>query len=430
MLQITSFDKNSIGKNCGLKKGDVITAFDGKKAEDMLDVAYYDCQENFSVTVSRGGNLLTFDVVKPAEIGLGLNFADSSYVEPRHCANKCKFCFVDQLPKGKRPTLYVKDDDWRLSFVSGNYVTLTNLSQSDVSRILERKYSPLYVSVHATNDDVRRDLLGNPSACEIMPLLRKFAVAGIKMQTQIVMCPGLNDGEVLKQSLADLFSLYPAVESVAVVPVGLTCYRQGLTEIAPVTKQIACDTLDLVTAFDNDCFAKNGEHFAFCSDEMYVVAERDFPPYEFYGDFNQIENGVGIVADFTDKFGEALSSAKRVRNKSFTVVTGVSASKVVNDQINLLKSKFPSAKVNVLTVENGFFGPSVTVSGLLVGADVATAVQNFDGAGDVILLPRVMLREIADVFLDDMTLKQFKKIVNKKVQITRDGYELVSAILE
>ncbi len=430
MLKIRSLDKNSAAQRLGLKKDDVIVAFNGQPATDMLDVAYFDSQSDFSVTVERKGVRLNFDVHKNAALPMGWDFYDESYIEPRWCANKCVFCFVDQLPKGQRKTLYVKDDDWRLSFVSGNFVTLTNVSDSDIARIKEKKFSPLYVSVHATDDALRRKLLGNPSARPIMPLLKELADSGIVLYTQVVMCPGLNDGKVLQKTMEDLFSLYPAVQNLAVVPVGLTKYRCGLRDIQPVSKQIAAETVDAVESFDARCAEAAGEHFAYCSDEMYVYAQRELPSYEYYGDFPQLENGVGLVADMRYQFDLALRDAVSAKKGSFTVVTGVAATPFIEQVLDKARHLFPLLNVNVVTVVNKFFGETVTVAGLVVGRDIADALKGRADVGDTLLLPRVMLRETEDVFLDGMTLSELKKITGKKVIVTADGYDFCQAILE
>ncbi len=430
MLKILQLDKNSIAEKIGLQKDDVIVAFDGQRANDMLDVAYFDSQSDFQLTVDRDGQSLIFCVQKPAYQPMGWDFYDESYIEPRWCANKCVFCFVDQLPKGQRPTLYVKDDDWRLSFVSGNYVTLTNISDAEIDRILDKKFSPLYVSVHATDDCVRKMLLGNQKARPIMPLLKRLADGGITMFTQVVMCPNLNDGAILKQTLADLYSLYPAVKNVAIVPVGLTKHRSQLSKIEMVSEAVANETVNTVECFDQKCFQQNGEHFAYCSDEMYIFAKRQLPSHEYYGDFDQLENGVGIVADTRYQFHMALQQSKKAKKGSFTIVTGVSAAPILQQLVEQAKEKHPKLKANVLPVTNQFFGESVTVAGLVVGQDIVSALKNATNVGDTLLLPRVMLREIEDVFLDGMTLQQLKKISGKKIQIVADGYELCQALLE
>ena len=430
MIKISNLERNSIAKRLGLRKNDEIVAFNDEPCKDMLDVAYFDSQSQFTVTVKRGKQLLTFEVKKDEKRDMGWNFYDESYIEPRWCANKCIFCFVDQLPKGQRKTLYVKDDDWRLSFVSGNFVTLTNLTDNELARIKDKKFSPLYVSVHATDDEVRRKLLGNAKARPIVPLLKELAASGITMYTQVVMCPDYNDGEVLAKTMSDLFALYPAVQNLAVVPVGLTKYRCGLQALQQVDKAVASQTIDMVEAFDAQCVKSTGSHFVYCSDEMYVLAEREIPPYEYYGDFEQLENGVGLVADMRYQFDLALRDAVAAKKQSFTVVTGVAATPFVQQVIDKAKHLFPELKANVVTVINKFFGESVTVAGLVVGRDIVDTLRGRNDLGEVLLLPRVMLRETEDVFLDGMTLDELKRIVGKKVVITSDGYDFCQAMLE
>ena len=430
MIKISRLDKNSIAAKLGLKKNDVIVSFNGEPACDMLDVAYFDSQAVFSLTVERKGKQFTFDVKKDANEAMGWDFYDECYIEPRWCANKCLFCFVDQLPKGQRKTLYVKDDDWRLSFVSGNFVTLTNVTDAEIARIKDKKFSPLYVSVHATDDGVRRKLLGNEKARPIMPLLNELANSGITLYTQVVMCPDINDGQVLRKTMEDLFSLYPAVQNLAVVPVGLTKHRCGLRNLHPVSKDCASVTIDAVESFDATCFARTGQHFVYCSDEMYVIAEREIPSYEYYGEFEQLENGVGLVADMRYQFELALRDAVAAKKGSFTVVTGVAATPFVQQVLDKAKQQFPELNVNVVTVVNKFFGETVTVAGLVVGQDIVSTLAGRADVGDTLLLPRVMLKETEDVFLDGMTLDELKKAVGKKIVITADGYEFCQAILE
>lgn len=430
MLKISRLDKKSIARKLGLKKDDEIVAFNGEVAKDMLDVAYFDSQACFTVTVERKGRRVTFDVSKDANEAMGWDFYDECYIEPRFCANKCVFCFVDQLPKGQRKSLYVKDDDWRLSFVSGNFVTLTNVTDAEIQRIKDKQFSPLYVSVHATDDDVRGRLLGNSKARPIMPLLRELANSGITLYTQVVMCPNFNDGQVLQKTMEDLFSLYPAVQNLAVVPVGLTKHRCDLYSLQPVSKQQAYATIEMVERFDSVCVAKTGQHFAYCSDEMYVIAERDIPSYDYYGDFEQIENGVGLVADMRYQFDLAFNNAVAAKANSFSVVTGVAATSFIQQELDKARQRFPKLCANVITVVNRFFGDTVTVAGLVVGQDILSTLKGRDDVGDTLLLPRVMLKETEDVFLDGMTLDELKKATGKKIIIVADGYELCQAILE
>lgn len=430
MLKISNIEKKSVAQKVGLKKDDEILAFCGETAQDMLDVAYYDSLAEFDITVLRGNKQKILHVSKDAMQPMGWDFYDECYIEPRWCANKCVFCFVDQLPKGQRKTLYVKDDDWRLSFASGNFVTLTNITDKELERIEQKKFSPLYVSVHATDEELRKKLLGNPKARPILPLLKRFADSGITMFTQIVMCPNLNDGAQLEKTLKDLYALFPAVQNVAVVPVGLTKHRDKLCELTPVDENVAAKTVDFVEKFDAKCFAEHGKHFAYCSDEMYLYAKRDVPNFEYYGDFEQLENGVGLIADFRYQFDLAFDSAVAAKKGSFTVVTGVSATPLIEETIAKAKKKFPDLNMNVVTVTNKFFGETVTVAGLVVGQDIVEALEAHTGVGDTLLLPRVMLREIEDVFLDGMTLQQLKDITGKEIVVTADGYELCEAVLE
>ena len=431
MLKISYLPHNSIAYKSGLRKDDVIVAFNGNKAEDMLDVAYYDSQDKFDVTVLRKDKQLTLSVDKAAEYPMEWDFYEQCYITPKWCANKCIFCFVDQLPANQRETLYVKDDDWRLSFVSGNFVTLTNVSDREIQRICDKKFSPLYISVHATDDDVRRKLLGNMRARDIMPLLKQFAASGITMHTQVVMVADYNDGDVLQKTMEDLYSLYPAVASLAVVPVGLTKYRKNLADIQPVSQQVAYKTVKQVEQFDKKVFDKHGNHFVYCSDEMYIYAELPIPDYSYYDDFEQLENGVGLVADLRYQFELAFADAKSAKNKSFTLITGVSATPFLQELLDKAKNKFEGLQANIVTVVNKFFGETVTVAGLVVGQDIVSTVEQCkDSVGDVVLLPRVMLRETEDVFLDGMTLQQLQEKLGKPIEIVADGYELCRALLE
>ncbi len=430
MLKILSIPHNNIAHKAGLRTDDVIVSFDDKPALDMLDVAYYDCQEKFDITVARGNNQVVVHIDKPAYMPLEWEFYEQCYIEPRWCANKCLFCFVDQLPKGQRETLYVKDDDWRLSFVSGNYVTLSNISDKELDRICANKYSPLYISVHATDDDMRRTLLGNPRARSIMEIMTKLADNDITMHTQVVLAPNYNDKQQLARTMSDLYSLYPKVATLAVVPVGLTGHRDGLPTMTPVSRQLADDTIDMVEQFDAKVYDKHGSHFVYCSDEMYVYSSKDIPSYEYYGDFEQIENGIGLVADLRYQFELAFFDATTAKKGSFTAVTGVSATPFVQELFDKASAKFAGVNANVVTITNKFFGESVTVAGLIVGGDIVDQLAGRSDIGDTILLPRVMLREIEDVFLDGMTLDELKSKLNKEIIVVADGYELCQAILE
>ena len=428
MLKVSKVDKNGIGYNFGIASGDELVAIDGMPIADILDFEYFDGQSNFVLTISRNGETFDLPITKDDYVSLGITFTEECYLLPRGCANKCIFCFVDQLPKNQRKTLYVKDDDWRLSFASGTYVTLTNLKEGEKERIAQRKYSPIYVSVHATDDQVRRFMLGNQKAQPLMPLLKYFADNGIVMHTQIVVCAGVNDGQVLKQTLMDLYSLYPYVKSVAVVPVGLTCHRQNLYPIIPITQSQAQSILDICEDFNAQVFDKVNENFIYCSDEMYLRAKCDLPTADFYGDYDQIENGVGLITKFEDEFNSALSLAKRPKLGSYTLLTGESAFPFINDLCSKLNERFARIKLQVKKMTNNFVGNTVTVAGLLTGQDMVKQLKG-QKLFKTVLIPKVMMKETQDVFLDGMTLKQFSKAIGRKVIVVDcDGFSFIKAI--
>lgn len=425
-MKIIGTQKNSPARRLKIPPGELVE-IGGEKAADILDVAYYDGMNEFSVTVETGDGLVTKNVKKDSAEELGLILDDDSYLKPNFCRNKCIFCFVDQLPKGMRKTLYVKDDDWRLSFACGNYVTFTNLTDEDKHRIVAKKFSPLYVSVHATDTDLRRFLLGNPKAEPIMPLLKLFAENGITMNTQIVLCPDINDGENLRKTLRDLRSLYPSVKSVAIVPVGLTCHREKLFDLKPYTVSQAREVILLVDGFNREAFG-GGEGFAYCSDEFYIDAGLPLPDADKYGDFDQIENGVGIVAQMRHEFNLAISDATSAKETSFTLVCGESGKAHVEEMVKTAEKLFPKLKTEVIAIKNDFFGHTITVSGLVTGRDIAAQLHGRE-VGDVVLIPAVMLREFQDVFLDGTTLAGLEKTLGRKIEKITDGYALCAALL-
>lgn len=430
MLKILYVEPYSVGAEIGLEQGDAITHFNNEPVADILDYEYFEGQECFSITIlAKTGESVVVDIEKDVDETLGLVFEDKHYLTPRACRNKCIFCFVDQLPKGMRKSLYFKDDDWRMSFAAGSYVTFTNLTEDEKQRICDKKFSPLYVSVHATDDVVRRNMLQNQTATEILPLMKKFGKNGVTMHTQIVLCPDVNDKQVLQKSLEDLYALYPMVQTLSVVPVGLTKYRNGLKDLKMVDEHIANEVLDMVESFAQKCYEQSGTHFVYCSDEFYVTAQRDIPSYEYYENFAQIENGVGMLAKFKREFDEGKEVFSRAKNKKFTIATGDSAFEFISSLVGELKDKF-NVKADVVMIKNKFFGESVTVSGLLTAPDILYTLES-QNVGDVLLLPRSLLRETEDVFLDGMTLDEFKIKVGKEVQIVEnDGFDFCAHLLE
>lgn len=429
MLKIIGVQKNTVAAKLKICNG-ILMKFNDETAYDMLVSSYYETESDFTVTVmNQAKELVCYQVHKSCDEPLGIIYDEDSYLVSRSCCNKCIFCFIDQLPKGMRDTLNVKDDDWRMSFACGNYVTFTNLTKIDVERIIKRKYSPMYVSVHATEQKLRNYMIGNPKAKPIMELLKLFSDNDIIMHAQIVVVPGVNDADALKKTLTDLYSLYPKVASVAVVPVGLTKHREGLAQLKPFDATNAPAVIKIVEDFAKTCFDKTEDYFCYCSDEFYLDAEIDIPPYEYYGDFLQIENGVGLVAQFIDDFDYALSVSKSAKKDSFTIITGVSAKPYIDKQIIKVKNKYPNSLIDVIAIENDFFGHTVTVAGLVTGQDIIAQTKN-KRLNDVVLLPSVMLREIEDVFLDGLTLEQLKKALNRPIIKCADGYDLVKELCD
>lgn len=422
-MEICEVSPEGIGEELGLLPGDDLFEFDGRKVRDLLDYIFFDSRESFSMSVRRGEETLLFDIEKEEDETLGLQFSDNG-LKAISCQNRCIFCFVDQLPKGMRKTLYVKDDDYRHSLIYGNYVTLTNLKPEDMSRILEYGMSPLYVSVHTTDPDLRRRMLRNKRAGEILEHLKTLTAHGIRIHAQIVMCPGWNDGEELLRTLHDLAALSPGLRSVAIVPLGMTKHREGLEPLSPVTEQIAARTLDDVAAFRAELEQEGNILEVWCSDEFYIRAGREIPPPVYYGDFAQIEDGVGILSRFELDLEEELEAfrAEGVSSGDFIpadAVSGVSAFAFLSNISERLNAEFGKI-ITLHCIENRFFGKSITVSGLLTGQDLCSQLAG-KLAGARLVLPRVMLRDKTSVFLDDMTVEELARRLKTEIVISEPG---------
>lgn len=425
MAKIVAIDKGSIGEEIGLEVGDEIIGFNGEEMVDVLDYAYYDSQDSFTVDVkSKQGDIVEVEIEKDYDETLGLTLDESVQLEPMRCKNKCVFCFVDQLPKGMRETLYVKDDDYRLSFVSGNYVTLSNIGQKHLDRIVKLHLSPLYISVHCYDRDLKTRLIANPEGAKVFDKMRFLADNGIVMHTQIVLCKGLNDGQELARTLEELRNLYPSVASVAVIPVGLTCHRQGLYPVESFDVKSSGEVVELVEAFNKKC----GGNFCWCSDEFYIKAARSLPTYGEYGDFCQIENGVGLCAEFINSFEGALANAKGSdKDMEIAVITGQSFKGILSNLCKSLKVKFPNLRMRICDVYNDFFGRSITVSGLVTPTDIIKQVRDMP---KYTLIPSTMLREFTDTFLDGYTVAQLEEAINTNIKVSQGGESMVNIIDE
>lgn len=410
-----------LAEKFGFRLGDDVIEMGGYPFQDVLDFLYYDNEKKFDAVVLRDGKERKIKVRKKEGESLGLEFEEMEVIR---CKNKCVFCFVDQLPKGLRDTLYVKDDDYRLSFISGCYVTMTNVKEEDVERIIRLKLSPLYISVHAFDDDKRVALVKNPNTRNLIKLMERLGRAGIEMHTQLVIVPELNDGATLIESIEGLHSV-TGVQSVAVVPVGITGHRDGLTQIRPVTKDEANETIDHVEWLNQ----KYGGDFCWCSDEYYLKAERSIPDFTFYGNFDQIENGVGLVADFAINLDYSLGEVESKQyHGNVTMITGTSFAPVLDKEKTKIESKL-GLKVDVKGVLNTFFGESVTVAGLVTGGDIIAQAKDKDT--DVYVIPDNMLREFTTTFLDDTTVDELEQKLNKPVLVVaHNGTDVVNKLVE
>ena len=427
MSYITDISKSSpfFGK---LKEGDVLLEVNGHKIHDILDYMYHSVSDDVSLSILRDGKEL--NVTAKNKTGhLGLTFDSFLMDEHRSCKNKCVFCFIDQLPKHMRDTMYYKDDDFRLSLLQGNYVTLTNLTPEDVDRICGLRVSPLNVSVHATDGDVRVRMMKNPNAKNIMQLLERFSDAGINLRCQIVLCKGFNDGEILKKSLEDLKALFPAVSSVSIVPVGLSRFRDGLEPLVAFDSEECAEIIDMVDSFGNACVEEYGTRIFYCSDEFYVTSGRPVPEYDYYEEFEQLEDGVGMLTSFIEEFDDAVDSLDACdKKKKLTFVSGMIMRNTLPERIEKLKRKLIGLEAEIAFIRNDYFGENVTVTGLITGSDIIAQLKG-KTLGDAIVIPSVMLRD--DKFLDDISVSDVEKELGVRVErIPCDGASSVESIAD
>lgn len=424
---IERVEAGSIAEEAGLERGDEIIAINGSPLGDLIDYRYLSADDYIEVEVRKtDGEEWLLEIEKEFDDELGIGFTSETFDGLRRCQNKCVFCFLDQMPLGMRRTLYVRDDDYRMSFLHGNFVTLTNLRPGELDRIIEMRLSPLYISVHATEPTARTGLLHNKKSGELMPILRRLAEADIEVNCQVVLCPGRNDGAVLDQTIADLAELWPHTNSLAIVPVGLTRYRQGLPEVAGVTAADAARTVRQVEAWQAKLAERDIDEFLFLADEFYLTAGIAMPPYEEYGNFPQLENGVGLVRLFEEEFrvAEAAFPAS-VPARRVLIVTGVSTAPLLTELCERL-TRVPGMTAEVLPVANRFFGASVTVAGLLTGQDIRAALAE-QGQYDEVLIPAVALRFEGDRFLDDITPVQLAEETGQQIRIVPVNGEAFAA---
>lgn len=428
---IKGIEKGSIAEELGLTPGDELVSINGTEIIDIFDYEYLVKDEYLNILVRKpDGEEWELEIEKDYDEDLGIIFDDGIMDSYRSCRNKCIFCFIDQMPPGMRKTLYFKDDDARLSFLQGNYITLTNLSDEEVDRIIFYKLSPINISVHTTNEELRCKMLNNRFAGRSLAIMKRLKEAGITMNGQIVLCKGWNDKEELEKTIHDLSAFIPEMQSVSVVPVGLTKYREHLTPLEKFTADDSKEVIETVRRWQNIFIQYYNTRFVYAADEWYINAGLPIPDEKEYEGYPQLENGVGMIRSFMDEFYGYLNKLKGdKREKEISVATGVLASPYISRMVKDLTDKFPNIKINIYTIENDFFGKDITVVGLLTGRDIIRQLEG-KNLGKALLLPDVLLRHGENVLLDDITTEDIEIALQTNICIVKsDGKSFIDAIL-
>lgn len=432
MVRIINVVQDSIADKNGIVKGDQLISVNGHEIRDVLDYRFYLTDTEVEISVQRNEEKISFVSKKQMYDDIGLEFETPLMDNKHRCENKCIFCFIDQLPKGMRESLYFKDDDSRLSFLHGNYITLTNLEDRDIDRIIEMHISPVNVSVHTTNPDLRCKMMHNKRAGEVLAYLERLTKGGIDLCAQIVLCRDVNDGIELEKSLNDLAKLYPRIQSVAIVPSGLTAYREKLYPLKAFDKESSLKVIKQVEKINSIYSKKYGKNLFFCSDEFYLMAEKKLPKDKFYEDYSQIENGVGMLRSFdieVNSFVKTLSQQEKSVKRDISIATGESAYEFICKIVSKIQKKCKNLNCKVYKIQNDFFGHSITVAGLVTGVDLIKQLKGQE-LGNELLISRAMLRSDEDVFLCDTTLDELESALNiKAVPVAQDGVSFVQALL-
>ena len=445
---------DSIGKEMDIEVGDILLNINGQPISDIIEYRYYISDEYLEMDIQKNnGEIWTLEIEKEYDEDLGLEFENPIIDQSKNCQNQCIFCFIDQLPEDMRKTLYFKDDDSRLSFLQGNYITLTNMKEEEIQRIIDYRISPINLSVHTTNPTLRKQMLNNKKAGSILKIMKDFNDHEIKMNCQIVLCPGVNDGENLNQTIMDLKEL-EHIQSTAIVPVGLTKYREGLFLMKPYDQMGATKVIDQVEAWQKKVLQEKGRRFVHLSDEFYILANRKFPEVEDYEGFPQIENGVGLVTKFNSEVEEELTQWKASHPKIFQtdgikpeatnekvkiqLVTGTLAKEFIESIANKIRKNIPSIEIEVIPVKNRFFGETITVSGLVTGGDILETIKNKEinridkkDCKTVTMIPKAMLKAEENVFLDDLTLKDLEYGLEGEVVVSQvEGKDFINKVIK
>lgn len=418
---ISNVRRHSLAEKAGIQPGEKLCSVNGCNVQDIIDLSFLTSDEVVELEIeSAAGAKRLVQIEKYPDEDLGLEFESAVFDKVRTCYNNCIFCFVDQMIPGMRPGLYVRDDDYRLSFLYGNFITLTNMCDEDFDRIIRTHLSPLYISVHATDSDVRCKMMNNRFAGQLMEKINRLLEAGIQIHTQIVCCPGYNDGEVLKRTFADLYALHPGVLTMAVVPVGLTKHREHLHPMRTFTPQEAAEIVDAVSGWQKQCREETGKSFVYLGDEFYLLADKELPPSEYYDGFPQLENGIGLTRNFLNEWDMALKTLQYADGAEQAVIpVGESAFRVLQPMMEAFNRQY-GTKHSFVSVKNLFFGGHVNVTGLLTGGDILAAVKDCER----LILPGVVLNN-DNLFLDNMSLDDFKRSFQGKVEIAKDAGELL-----
>lgn len=431
-IPIKSVKKGSIAEEMEIEAGDFLLSVNDEEIKDILDYKFQIFDENIVVTIEKqNGEEWDLEIEKEDNEDLGIEFEEQLIEPARNCANKCIFCFMDQLPKNVRSTLVFKDDDFRLSFMTGNYVTLTNSGYKDLDRIIKYHLSPINISVHATDGEVRKMMLNNKTADKILDYIKYLTDHKIAVNAQIVLCPGINDGKILDKTIKDLSKFFPYLQCIAIVPVGLTKYRDGLYPLTTFDKESATVVINQVEGWQKKFKEKYNSNIVFVADEFYVVANRRLLSYKSYEDFPQLEDGIGMLAKFKHEFDveiKKLDENLKI-DRTVSIATGKLAYKFIKNLATKLENRVEGLKINVYQIENTFFGPQITVTGLLTGGDI---VNQLSGKilGERLILSSSMLKDDEDIFLDDMTLKELEKNLKTKAIITSwEGADFIEKIL-
>ena len=432
MVKICSVESGSYAEKKGIKPNEFLISINKNKITDVLDYRFYCTEKKIKLLIEdENGKQRKVRIKKDEYDDIGLEFESYLMDAHRSCKNKCIFCFIDQMPKGMRETLYFKDDDARLSFLFGNYITLTNVTDEEIDRIIKMHITPINISVHTTNPELRCKMMNNRFAGDALKHMYRLCENGIKINCQLVLVPGYNDGEELKKTLADLKALYPQVESVAAVPVGLTKHREGLAELKPFDKQSAKEVVDIMNAFGDECEKEFKTRLFYPSDEFFNLAEIPMPDEKYYGDMLQLENGVGMSALMKAEFIDALEYCDETpKGEKLTIPTGKGAYKLISELVEKAKEKWQNLDVEVVPIENYFFGPLITTTGLITGSDLIKNLKDRENLG-VCLISSATLRQEGDVFLDDLSPEDVSKEIGAKIKVVDcDGMALLEALLD